>query len=90
MKMAIYKTGGSTRVWNTSAHVKVIDAEELNHYLSEGWVDHPDKLKAQPAAEQEPETDGSDMTGPEEEPDMKQESDVSGQSSPDKKPVAKK
>ncbi|EOS92571.1 hypothetical protein ETR_23794, partial [Erwinia tracheiphila PSU-1] len=44
MKTMIYKAGGKTRVWNTTAHVKVIGREDLAKYLAEGWLDHPSKL----------------------------------------------
>ncbi|MGG2141186.1 hypothetical protein [Symbiopectobacterium sp. RP] len=40
----IYKPGGKTKVWNTTAHVIVIDEADLEEYLADGWLDHPGKL----------------------------------------------
>lgn len=54
MQIAIYKRGGKTRVWNTTAHLLVIDDSELEQYQADGWVDHPSKLDEQP---KEPEDD---------------------------------
>lgn len=48
MQIAIYKRGGKARVWNTTAHVLVIDDSELEQYQADGWVDHPSKLDEQP------------------------------------------
>ena len=39
----IYKRGGDTLV-GLKAHVKVIEADELEAHLAEGWLDHPSKL----------------------------------------------
>lgn len=59
MKIAIYKRGGTTRVWNTSAHVMTIDSDELEKYEADGWVDHPDKLR-EPEPEPEKPDAGAD------------------------------
>ncbi|KKF37978.1 hypothetical protein LU631_09280 [Erwinia tracheiphila] len=67
MKTMIYKAGGKTRVWNTTAHVKVIGREDLAKYLAEGWLDHPSKLleplPEQEQEQEETETDGDDLIG---------------------------
>lgn len=57
MKTTVYKAGGPERVWNMSAHVKIIDRAEMGKYLAAGWVNHPAELR-EPAAEpvSEPET----------------------------------
>ncbi|MFL4429642.1 hypothetical protein REF28_01370 [Serratia marcescens] len=44
MSQMIYKRGGDTLVWGLKAHVKVIEADELEVHLAEGWLDHPSKL----------------------------------------------
>ncbi|STU45129.1 Uncharacterised protein [Klebsiella pneumoniae] len=44
MSQMIYKRGGDTLVWGLRAHVKVIEADELEAHLTEGWLDHPSKL----------------------------------------------
>ncbi|MDU3570069.1 MAG: hypothetical protein E7F77_04495 [Serratia marcescens] len=44
MSQMIYKRGGDTLVWGLKAHVKVIEADELEAHLAEGWLDHPSKL----------------------------------------------
>lgn len=44
MSQMIYKRGGETLVWGLRAHVKVIEADELEANLAEGWLDHPSKL----------------------------------------------
>ncbi|HBV8349113.1 TPA: hypothetical protein MD710_004891, partial [Serratia marcescens] len=44
MSQMIYKRGGDTLVWGLRAHVKVIEADELEAYQAEGWLDHPSKL----------------------------------------------
>ncbi|HBQ7831016.1 hypothetical protein [Klebsiella aerogenes] len=44
MSQMIYKRGGDTLVWGLRAHVKVIEADELEAHLAEGWLDHPSKL----------------------------------------------
>lgn len=53
MSQMIYKRGGDTLVWGLKAHVKVIEADELEAHLVEGWLDHPSKLFE---PEPEPET----------------------------------
>lgn len=54
MSQMIYKRGGDTLVWGLKAHVKVIEADELEAHLAEGWLDHPSKL-FEPEPEPEPE-----------------------------------
>ncbi|WP_421105437.1 hypothetical protein [Serratia marcescens] len=55
MSQMIYKRGGGdTLVWGLRAHVKVIEADELEAHLAEGWLDHPSKL-FEPEPEPEPE-----------------------------------
>ncbi|KKO58203.1 putative orf69 protein [Serratia ureilytica] len=44
MSQMIYKCGGDTLVWGLKAHVKVIETDELEAHLAEGWLDHPSKL----------------------------------------------
>ncbi|HIE4798963.1 TPA: hypothetical protein ACXNDR_001620 [Serratia marcescens] len=46
MSQMIYKRGGDTLVWGQQAHVKVIEVDELEAHLADGWVDHPSKLSA--------------------------------------------
>lgn len=53
MSQMIYKPGGKTKVWNTTAHVLVIDEADVEEYLADGWLDHPSKLFDSP----EPETE---------------------------------
>ncbi|HGE8458737.1 TPA: hypothetical protein ACGD77_002945 [Serratia marcescens] len=54
MSQMIYKRGGDTLVWGRRAHVKVIEADELEAHRVEGWLDHPSKL-FEPEPEPEPE-----------------------------------
>ncbi|HGM5338196.1 TPA: hypothetical protein ACKP2J_002637 [Serratia marcescens] len=54
MSQMIYKRGGDTLVWGLRAHVKVIEADELEANLAEGWLVHPSKL-FEPEPEPEPE-----------------------------------
>lgn len=54
MSQMIYKRGGDTLVWGLKAHVKVIETDELEAHLAEGWLDHPSKL-FEPEPEPEPE-----------------------------------
>ncbi|MBS3894727.1 hypothetical protein [Serratia marcescens] len=49
MKQMIYKPGGDTLVWGTLAKTQVIESDELDAYLAEGWLDHPSKLFEQPS-----------------------------------------
>ncbi|WP_420285033.1 hypothetical protein, partial [Serratia liquefaciens] len=44
MSQMIYKPGGDTLVWGHRAQVKIIETDELEAHLDEGWVDHPSKL----------------------------------------------
>ncbi|WP_447314612.1 hypothetical protein ACNHKA_06720 [Klebsiella michiganensis] len=44
MSQMIYKRGGDTLVWGLKAHVKVIEADELEAHLADGWLDHPSQL----------------------------------------------
>ncbi|VTT32413.1 Uncharacterised protein [Klebsiella pneumoniae] len=53
MSQMIYKRGGDTLVWGLRAHVKVIEADELEAHQAEGWLDHPSKL-FEPEPEPEP------------------------------------
>lgn len=46
MKTAIYKRGGRERVWNTTAHIKIIDSSEIEKYVSDGWCTNPADLCA--------------------------------------------
>ncbi|CAI0815099.1 Uncharacterised protein [Serratia quinivorans] len=57
MSQMIYKPGGDTLVWGLKAHVKVIEADELEAHLDDGWLDHPSQLfdAAEPEPEPEPE-----------------------------------
>lgn len=55
MSQMIYKRGGDTLVWGLKAHVKVIEADELEAHLVEGWLDHPSKL-FEPEPEKKPRT----------------------------------
>lgn len=40
----LYKPGGTTRVWNATAHTIVVDPADIESYLKDGWLDHPSKL----------------------------------------------
>lgn len=44
MSKMLYKSGGNTRVWNTTAHILVVDEADIEQYLADGWLDHPSKL----------------------------------------------
>ncbi|MCX8958320.1 hypothetical protein EHW64_19565 [Erwinia psidii] len=60
----IYKKGGKTRVWDTTAHVKVIEREDMAKWLAKGWVTNPaeiDKLPLSEPAEEDTRTDAKDM-----------------------------
>lgn len=56
MSQMIYKHGGDTLVWGLKAHVKVVEAAELEAHLADGWLDHPSQLfdVAEPEPEPEP------------------------------------
>lgn len=57
MSQMIYKPGGDTLVWGLKAQVKVVEADELEAHLADGWLDHPSQLfdVAEPEPEPEPE-----------------------------------
>jgi hypothetical protein len=44
-------------VWGRKAQVKIVEADELEAHLADGWLDHPSKLfdVAEPEPEPEPE-----------------------------------
>ncbi|MGJ0636850.1 hypothetical protein [Xenorhabdus bovienii] len=44
MSHMVYKRGGDELVWGLKAYVKVVEADELEAHLVEGWVDHPSKI----------------------------------------------
>ena len=44
MSQMIYKPGGDTLVWGRKAQVKVIEVDELEAHLADGWVDHPSNI----------------------------------------------
>ena len=46
MSRMIYKPGGDTLVWGHRAQVKIIETDELEAHLAQGWVDHPSKITA--------------------------------------------
>lgn len=48
MLTMIYKPGGKTKVWGTTAHVKMVDSADVESHLADGWLDHPSKLFAEP------------------------------------------
>lgn len=48
MLTAIYRKGGAVNVWGIMSEVKQVDSEHLEQYLSDGWLDDPLKLLAEP------------------------------------------
>lgn len=56
MGQMLYKLGGDTKVWNTKAHVIVVDEADVDEYLADGWLDHPSKLLLPTETETETET----------------------------------
>lgn len=54
MGQMIYRHGGDTLVWGLKVETKVVEPEELDEHLADGWLDHPSQLFEQPA-EPEPE-----------------------------------
>ncbi len=67
-RVMLYKPGGTTRVWNTTAHTLVVDQADVDSYLEEGWLDHPSKLfekVAEPEPEPEPEPEATLKTAEE-------------------------
>lgn len=52
MSQMIYKHGGEALVWGKKATVKVVDEDEVDEHLEDGWLDHPSKLFDAPEPEQ--------------------------------------
>lgn len=49
MKKMLYKSDGDVNVWGMKLQITIIDLEELDEYLADGWVEHPnDTLKTEP------------------------------------------
>ncbi|MBD2791570.1 hypothetical protein ID851_11825 [Xenorhabdus sp. 5] len=45
----LYKPDGDVNVWGMMLQITVIDSGELDEYLSDGWVEHPnDTFKTEP------------------------------------------
>lgn len=57
MGQMIYRHGGETLVWGLKVETKVVEPEELDEHLADGWLDHPSQLfekLAEPEPEPEP------------------------------------
>ena len=39
----LYKADGDVEVWGEMLQTIVVDADEVEGYLADGWVDHPQK-----------------------------------------------
>ncbi|WP_258087503.1 hypothetical protein [Xenorhabdus bovienii] len=49
MKKMLYKPDGDVSVWGMLLQITIIDLEELDEYLTDGWVENPmDTLKSKP------------------------------------------
>jgi len=44
----LYKADGDTEVWGMMLQTTVVDADEVESYLIDGWVDHPHKVAQSP------------------------------------------
>jgi len=44
----LYKPDGDTEVWGMMLQVTVVDADEVEGYLADGWADHPHKVAQSP------------------------------------------
>ncbi|WFQ80095.1 hypothetical protein PXH59_02630 [Xenorhabdus sp. SF857] len=47
MQKMLYKPNGDVNVWGMQLQVIVIDSDELDNYLAEGWVEHPNETLSQ-------------------------------------------
>lgn len=43
----LYKADGDVEVWGEMLQTIVVDADEVESYLADGWVDHPHKVVEQ-------------------------------------------
>ncbi|CNI09346.1 hypothetical protein [Yersinia pekkanenii] len=43
MTHMLYKPGGDTKVWGTLAHIKIVEADEIEQHIEDGWL--PGELK---------------------------------------------
>ena len=53
MSQMVYKAGGNEVIWGIKCSYKIINDDEVEQHLSDGWVDHPHKMLN--PAEPEPE-----------------------------------
>jgi hypothetical protein len=44
----LYKADGDVEVWGEMLQTLVVDADEVEGYLADGWVDHPHKVAQSP------------------------------------------
>lgn len=44
MTQMIYKRGGETKVWGIMATVMVIDADQVDDHVKDGWLTDPNML----------------------------------------------
>jgi len=44
----LYKPDGDTEVWGMMLQTTVVDADEVEGYLADGWADHPHKVAQSP------------------------------------------
>jgi len=44
----LYKPDGDTEVWGMMLQTLVVDADEVEGYLADGWADHPHKVAQSP------------------------------------------
>lgn len=57
MLTAIYRRGGRHNVWGVMADIKQVQSNEIDEYLSNGWLGHPAGLLnivTEPEPEPEP------------------------------------
>jgi hypothetical protein len=47
MKTMLYKPDGDVNVWGMWLQITIIDSDELDDYLSDGWVEHPNETLSQ-------------------------------------------
>lgn len=46
MSVMIFQAGGDTHVWGRKLQTKVVESEEVNDHLANGWYSHPNEVPA--------------------------------------------
>lgn len=57
MTQMLYKPGGNTKVWGKLAHVKIVEVDEIERHIEDGWLTDPSMLFTPTEPEPEPEPD---------------------------------